>query len=887
MIAARFRWLRTTLRRLFRRGKQESELDSEMQFHFDQLVAEFETEGMSKARATAAAHREFGTTDSYREEIRDSWRPPAFRDAYLAISLAIRSLRRSPGFSVLAIVTLGLGIGANTAMFSLGNAIVLKPLPFPNQDELYHLYRATPQDATGSFSMIEWKEVNAAKEHFGEIAGSSNISVSLAPAGEPPEMAETKGVTANFLSTLGVQPMIGRGFRSEENASGLNRVVILSHRFWQNRFGGRSDILNTEVRINGTDHEIIGVLDESFGDWRLYGWVDLLRPLDLNDPVLLERSEQSMMLVGRRAEHISAVEAEGFLATFGENRATQYPTENAGAAWKLQALTKTAAGDNGQMVLLMLVGLSGFVVLICCSNLANFLLARTMARAREFAVRSALGASRGQLLRPLLLESLLLSLAGGILALIIADVFTDWLQYRSTSDNGDQVIVALDQSVFIWTLGCSIFTALIFSLAPSLFALRLNMNAVLKSGGRGATGSRAQQRLRQALIVGQFAMAVVLLTGATLFIRGLHDLNSNREGWESEGLVTGTFLLPDATYPDAQSRRQFQSLALEQLQNLLGVTSASLARYHPFLRWGNQGKFEIIGRPPVETGREPATRINTVSPDYFTTVSTPLTSGRLFDSRDHENAPRRIVINETMARTLFPNASPLGQRLRWLTATDDDAGSEIIGVVKDVKSIFPEANPITFQIYQPLSQIPVASTQIALRSETIAPGALVKEIRNLMNELDPDLPVIQLKSADARIVRENYELGVLRDMLGLFGALGLVLASLGIYGVIARLVAQRHTEFGIRIALGAPPNEINRLVLASGFWMIVWGSLFGILGSIGLAKLLQMGFPSMPHDPLSSLLVSLLVLIVVAILASLWPARRASAIDPCDALRAE
>ena len=887
MISERLRWARTLVRRLFRRGEQEAELDAEMQFHFEQLVAEFQAAGMSHREATAAAHRAFGTSDVFREEARDSWRPRAIGDAWQAISFAIRSLRRTPGFSLLAIVTLSLGIGANTAMFSLVNGIVLEPLPYQDSEQLDAIYRVTPQDPRGDASLPEWKQLQKARTGYDAIAGRWYFEASLATPGEPPELVAAMAVTGNFIDTLGVQPMLGRSFRPGENEAGENRVLILSHRVWQARFGGRDDIVGLPLRINGEPHEVVGVMPPSFGDWRLFGWLDLMRPLDVNDPALMDRQDRELRLIGRRAAEVEPIEAAGLLAGFGRDQSETYPDENAAATWQPFSLQDLAAGENGKMVLAMLVGLSGFVVLICCSNLANFLLARTMSRAREFAVRSALGASRAQLLRPLLLESLLLSLAGGLCAIGVANGFANWLQVRSTADNGDQVVIAIDQVVFTWTLGCSVLTALIFSLAPSLFALRLNLNETLKSGGRGATVSRGHQRLRQALIVGQFAMAVVLLTGATLFIRGLDALNTHREGWESDGLVTGSMLLPGGDYPDAESRRQFQERTLVRLENLAGVNSASLARYQPFLNWSQQTSFAVVGQPPAEPGREPAALMNAVSPAYFETVSTRMIAGRSFDERDHAEAPSRIIVSETLARTLFPQDAAIGQSLEWQGSEGASIVAEIIGVAQDVRSIFPEANPVVFQIYQPLAQVPPALTELAVRTAGFDPAALVPEIRTLIQELDPDLPVTQLKTANDRIVRENYQLGVLRDMLSSFAILGLVLASLGIYGVIARLVAQRYNEFGVRIALGAPPREINRLVLVSGLWMVLWGSLLGVLGSLGLAKLLQRGFPNMPHAPLSSMVLSLFVLLVVALVASLWPARRASAIDPCVALRAD
>ncbi len=887
MTTERFHWMRTVLRRWFRRGRQEAEMDAEMQFHFDQLVAEFRANGMSKAEARSAARREFGTADVYREEVRDSWRPSAVGDALRDLRFAARSLRRTPGFSVLAIITLGLGIGANTGMFSVLNEVVLRPVPFVDPERLDSIYRATPQDPQGNVSALEFAELKTAVDHYESYGAYVYLDASMAPPGEPADIAPAAEVTAGFLSTLGLQPRLGRSFRPEEASTGRNHVVLLSERCWQNRFGGREDVIGTTVRINSQPHEIIGVLPKAFSDWRLFGWMDFLRPMDLSDARWSDRRHTEFRVYGRRAAGVTPSDAAGAIAAFGESRAAAFPDENAEATWRTVLLQDAAAGPNGPLVLSMLVGLSGFVVLICCSNLANFLLARTMSRSRELAMRSALGASRGQLLRPLLWESLLLSLGGAVLAIWMAYGFAAWLAVRSTADNGDRVEMSIDANVFFWTLACSLFTTLVFSLAPSLFALRLNLNQTLKSGGRGATDSPGQRRLRQALIAGQFALALVLLTGATVFIRGLDALNAQQIGWRSDRLITAAFLLSEGEYPDAASRRQLHQEVLERLPGLPGIASASLAQYQPFLRWWEQNKFSVVGRPPAEGGREPAAGVNAVSPDYFDTVATRIIAGRAFDDRDHAGATHRIIINETLARTVFPNENPIGQSLHWLEADGAAANTEIIGVAEDVAYIYPEANPVVFQAYRSLAQSPPAFITLAARATVADPALLIGEIRNLMQDIDPDLPVTNLKTATDRIARENYQLGVLRDLLSMFAILGLVLASLGIYGMIARLVAQRHGEFGIRIALGATAGNINRLVLASSFWMLLWGATLGILGGIGISKLLQVGFPNMPHAPVSSMTVALAVLMGVALFASLWPARRASAIDPCEALRTD
>ncbi|HEV2841509.1 MAG TPA: FtsX-like permease family protein, partial [Chthoniobacterales bacterium] len=375
------------------------------------------------------------------------------------------------------------------------------------------------------------------------------------------------------------------------------------------------------------------------------------------------------------------------------------------------------------MTMAMLVGLSGFVLLIACSNLANLLLARTMARAREFAVRAAMGASRRQLLRPLIAESLLLAIAGGACAVLVAQWAVDWLSTRTVGDNGERIVFAFDWHVFGWAFVASLVTAIAFGLVPALFALRLNVNDTLKSGARGMTGGRGHQRFRHALIVGQFALAMVLLTGAALFARGLDELNNSRAGWQSENVVTGTVVLPAATYPDADRINAFHRVTLERLQAIPGVASASISSFTPFFNWGDIRKYLIQGAELPQPGREPAAVVNSISPGYFDTFATRLLSGRPFNDADSQTSPKVFIISQSMAVALFGNENPIGHRLAQTNIGGSQWG-EIVGVATDVRSTLPDPGPVTFQLYQPMSQDPRPYNQIAVRTAGVAPSTL-------------------------------------------------------------------------------------------------------------------------------------------------------------------
>ncbi len=885
-LPSRLRWLRTRFNRLFRRGRQEAALDAELRFHFDQLVAEFRARGLNERDALRAAHREFGTIEAYREEVRDSWRPPALADLWRSLVLASRSLARTPGFTLTAIVTLGLGIGANTSMFNLVNGVVIKPLPYPEPDQLDSIYRQTAQNPQGRVSAADFQEFRAATTTYDAVLGYAYDNVSVAEPGHPAEFADALRVSANFFEVLGISPSFGRAFRDEEVTPGHHRVVVLSRRFWQNHFAGRTDVIGREVRINGEPHEIVGVLPESFNDWRHLGWVDVFRPLAFTPTELADRAESLVYPIGRRAPGASPADAAAEVAAFGQRLAQDYPAALAESTWTTLALPIVVMGPSAKYTLAMLVGLSGFVLLIACSNLANFLLARTMTRAREFAVRAALGASRAQLLRPLLLEALLLACVGGAVALVVAAGVSDWLAVRSTGDNGEQVVMNLDWRVLGWALAASLATAVAFGLAPALFALRLNLNETLKSGARGSAGSRAQNRFRHALIVGQFTLAMVLLSGAALFVYGLNDLNHRRAGWTSENLITGTFLLPDGTYPDPDDITAFQTRALERLRALPGVAAAGLSTSPPFFNWSESRRFIVEGQLPPEAGREPAAMINAITPDYLSTVGTRLLAGRDFDQRDRTGSPRVFVINQSMANTLFPGADPIGRRIAQVSDTGHEWG-EVVGVVEDVRNVLPEAVTVPFQLYVPMTQEPRTYNEIAVRFRSTTATTVVPAIRALMSELDPDLPIRNLKPAEDRVFRANYQLGVLRDMLTGIAGLGLGLAALGIYGVIARTMAQRTGEFGIRLALGAQVADITRLVLGSGLRLALTGAILGAIGDVGLTRLIAMGFPNMHLDNPWLLVASVIVLILAGLLASYLPARRAARINPIDSLRAE
>ncbi len=858
----------------------------EMRFHLEQRAADLAAEGLPDAEARYAAQRRFGNAGVLRERARDTWGWGWLERALKDLRFALRQLAGNPGFAVLAIVTLVLGIGANTAMFGMIQTILFKPLPYPASDQLVRLYRATPQNHNGHIAPADFLDFQRASTGLGEVAAYTPANASLSEPGHPAEMAYAGRITANLFALLGLPPQLGRSFRPDEETPGRDRVVILSQRVWLKRYGGKPAIIGRTLRIDGEPHQVVGVMPATFNDWRHLGMIDFFRPLAFTPEQAADRRGPLLRVVLRRSPTRTLADVAGFVTDFGSRLAKDFPEANAASSWRAELLPNTIAGKSAWPMFNMMIALSGLVLLIACSNLANLLLARTMARAREFAVRGALGASRLQLLRPLVAESLLLSLLGGAGAVLFSLWFRDYMAVRSVGENGEGVMMEIGWPLFGWAFAASLVTAVAFGLAPALFALRLDLNSTLKSGGRGVLGGRGHQRFRQALIVGQFAVAMTLLAAAGVQIGGLQELNNRRTGWSSEHLVTGTILLPAATYADADKINAFQHLTLEQLTALPGVASASISSFTPFLTWPDTRRFVVEGRNRPEPGKEPAASVNSVSPGYFDAYGTRVLAGRAFDARDTAQAPKVFIVSELTARALFGTANPIGQRLTQVTDRNPRSG-EIVGVVADVEPADTDLNLVPSQIYQPMAQEPRRMNEIAVRTTGVAPSVLVDSIRTTMARLDPDLPVRRLQHADLTVERTNYQVAVGRDIFAGMAVLGLGLAALGIYGVIARTMAQRTGEFAIRLALGATLGNITRLVLASGVKLALIGSILGLLGGIGACRLLASMNPGMHMNSTAVLIGTMLLLIAVALLACWLPARRAGKVDAMSVLRAE
>ncbi len=776
------------------------------------------------------------------------------------LKFAFRQLLKNPGFTAVAVLSLALGIGLNTSMFSLMNVLLLRPLPFERSTSLVRLYRATPQNEKGGFSPADYLDLKRDESGFGQFAGYLHASVSLSEPGRPAELHEGMRVSPDYFNVLKVQPELGRAFRPEEEVFGNHRVIILSHASWKNRFGGAPDIVGRTIRVDGEAHEIIGVLPDWANDDRVIRQVSVFRPLSFNEHERISRDNQWIDILGRRAGSIPAAQGDAFVSSFGAHLAADFPKENAGSSWGSQSLLGSTGHASGRVIIAMLLGLSGFVLLIACSNLANFLLARIVARSHEFSVRAALGGSRLQLIRPLALESLVIAAVSGAGALFVAMWAADWLSAQSVASGGAPMRFPLDWRVLGFAMGASLLTALIFGIVPALFATRVDVNHALKRVARGTTVGRSHQRLRRWLVIGQFAMAMILLAGAGFFVRGADSLLRQRFGWDSGHVVEGAFELPAGKYPGSEQILTFYRQAIERLGQLPGVKAVSLSYALPHSGLAGPRRYIIEGHERPAKGLEPLASFNGITSAYFEVTSTRLLSGRVFNATDSPTSPRVAIINESMARALFANKNPIGRRISQADVENPN-WAEIVGVVADVRSIGLYQPPIPFQVYHPLAQEPWHEATIAVRTADIAPESVLEPIRAGITGLDPDLPVRFLMSADTMIAHSSSDVDMLEKMLGAFALLGLL--------------------------LGAQAAEVIRLILGSGIRLALIGVGFGLFGAFGLSRLIASIMPAMQTSGGLVLVAAAALLVIVALVACYLPARRAARLDAMAALRAE
>lgn len=811
---------------------------------------------------------------------------------------ALRRLAVSPGFTLTALVTLALGIGVNTNMFSVLRTIAVRTLPYPDSDQLVRVYRTAPQANAWPHSPANFLDQHAQNTVFSHYAAYQRTDLAYSPgnsasgaAAQPPERIRALNVTGDFFPLLGVSAALGRTFGAAEDQPGQDAVVVLSHAFWSAGFARDPKIVGRVLRLGGQPVTVIGVMPPQFEDRLLWGQVDAWRPMAFTDAQRTTRGSNYLQALARLKPGLSLATAQAGVATLAAQLALAYPENNASNSLRLAPLAQGSTVDDGA-ISWFIMALAVVVLLIACANLANLQFARTAARAREYAIRAALGASRTRLMLDVLAESLLLSFAGGALAVLVALWTNDVLGRHFVIGAQTGIEIATDWRVLGFALAVSAATGLAFGLLPAWLSSRTDIIDTLKQSARGATASRRQHRLRHLLIVSEVALALVLLSGAAFFTRGLQQAAQRDPGWAVDGLLTGYISLqttpPSADTPEkrAAHRAAFFASVEERLAALPGVEHVALARSLPTWGYSGNGTFVIEGRPTPARGLEPLAYNPSVTPAYFATLGLRLVQGRAFTPTDRADTPAVTVINETMARALWPGENPLGKRI----GSSDPANPswrEIVGVVSDARAAGSLGDGVTpFQMYRPWAQSPGSSAALALRTR-LAPEALAPQIRQIVASLDPDQPVHLIGTVRREIEREFVNLRLAAWTLSGFAILGLLLAAVGIYAVIAHSVVQRTNEIGIRLALGAQVRDILSLVLVGGLRLALIGTVIGLAGSFATARLLYSIAPALAGvDPLTVTAV-IIVLVATATLACWLPARRATRVDPIIALRSE
>ncbi|ACB75181.1 ABC transporter permease [Opitutus terrae] len=808
------------------------------------------------------------------------------------MKFVFRSLLKSPGFTTIALLTLALGIGVNTAMFGLVNTLLFKAAPYPDAERLVRIFRTSPQSQTWPHSAAELVDLRAQAGSLERFTYFRWHTFSFAEPGQPAERIAGLAVAADFFKTLGVQPALGRSFSAEELTPGKDQVIVLSHGLWQRRFGGDPTIVGRTLRIDGQDVTVIGVMPAGVEYPMLWGRIDAWRPLALTTEQLQNRGNHYLNALGRLRTTTSLRQAQAEFDTIAARWAKDFPDVSSGAGLRLVVLHESTMDQVGRSLSLTVMGLAGFVLLIACANLANLQLARTASRAREYAIRAALGASRRRLIGELLLESVVLSLAGGALGFVLAQWVNDFLgrQIRIGDELG--LAISLDLPVFVFALLVSLAAGLLFGVLPAWTASRADVNATLKQQGRGSTGDRSQHRLRHGLIVAEVALALSLLAAAGFFVRGVQRFSGLDMGWNRAGVLTATLNLPDSNYGKDDQKRAFYPQALERLAALPGVEHAALSSSLPI--WGYNSSRDVVpeGRPLPPPSAVPLAYYVAVTADFFRVLEVPLVQGHDFSTNVRADNPRVAIVNETLARQFWPGENPIGKRI-GSSDPDNKEWWEVIGVVRDVGFAGSLSAPDTrLQVYVPLVQEPWNYLSIALKfsdsaAATATSTAMANSLRQAIAGIDPDLPAYNIRTIEQAIERIARNILLANQLLVGFALLGLLLAAIGLYGVISNLVVQRTPEFGIRIALGAQARDVLWLVLGKGAQLAALGTALGLLGSFVLLRLFAAVIPALPGQDYLLLAGTVVLLLAVALFACWIPARRATRVNPLEALRAE
>jgi len=872
------------MKQLFSRRRLYRDLSEEIREHLEEKIEELVASGMAREEATYAARREFGNVMLAEEDGREVWRWAGAENMIEDIRYGLRVLRKSPVFTAVAVLTLALGIGANTAIFSVVNAVLFRPLPFRDPGRLMVVWHTPPQKSfpgvtkfvVSPANYLDWRNENHVFEQMSAV-GFGNFN--LTGMGQP-ESVEGRAVSADFFSMLGVQTVLGREFLEEEDQPGHGNVVVISHEFWQTHFAGSKDVLGRQIKLDDKSYEVVGVAPAKFDfPYQAKLWV----PLAWTEKQRAVRGNHGYIVIARLKLEIDMKKAQSEMDTISARLAQQYPADDAGWGAVVLRLNQQMFQQVGP-ALLVLFGAVGFVLLIACANVANLTLAKALGRRKEIAVRTALGASRGRIIRLVLTETVLISVVGGALALLLAHFVIEAIADFIGPQLPLAVRIGLDGWVLGFTLAISILTGFIAGLAPSWHLAKTNLNDSLKQGVGKTDADSSGGRARSVFVAAEVALSLVLLVGAGLMIRTLYLLRTANSGMDARNVLTVTLGISSEKYATVTQQNGFFNHVLEQVRALPGVEFASAVDSLP-LQGGSMQPVAVEGQPVVPMADQPEVAVRLITPGYLRVMRIPLKQGRDITVADNANARPVILVSESFARRFWPNENPIGKHVK-LTFLPGEA-SEVVGVVGDVRLNGLSVTEPVQSVYHVMAQNPQTTfMRLAVRTG-LPPTSLISAVTDAVHRVDTDEPVVGVQTMETIVDKSIAQNRLNMILLSAFAGLALLLASIGIYGVQAYAVRQRTREVVIRVAMGAQPVEVFRLIIAQGLRLSTTGIVIGLAASFGLTRLMASQLYGLSAtDPWTFIGVSI-VLLTVALAACFIPARRATRIDPMVALRYE
>ena len=866
---------------LFRRNWRERELAAEFESHLEMHIDDNIRAGMSPEQARREALVKFGGMEAAKESVRETSRLVWLETAARDVRYALRGLRLNPGFATTAVLSLALGIGSSVAIYTVGDNLLLRPLPYPEAQQLVMLYETNPHrnfkhNVISPANYFDWK---AQSSSFSAIAGFFDFHVILGD-GKRTEEVDAQAASGELLPALRVQPVRGRVFTMQEDKDDAH-VAVISYRLWQSWFGGDDAVIGRQLQVNSRPFTVVGVLPPDF--YFNTRSSDIWLTLGLNPAENLRKTQGRWMWAAARLKPgVSLSQARAEMSGIAQRLEIAYPEFDKGWGVDVVPLRDSFVGEV-KTSLLVLLGAVTLLLCVACANVANLLLARYSARQREMAVRGALGAARGRLIRQLLTESMILGLMGGVLGITLAYFAVSGLVALAPRELTRSVQITFDLRIVAFAFLLSVLTSIVFGLAPSMMASHADLNRALHEDSRQSTGGG--NRMRRWLVALEVACSVALMAGAGLLFRSVAGLQSVDPGLDARNVLTFRVSLPRQRYGDTQKRLAFFANATDRMGQLPGVRSASAISYLPFNGLAAGTGVEISGRPPDKAGEGLVTVVRTVLPGYFRTMGIPLRRGRDFTAADNlETTPHRFIVNEAFVRKYLPGEEPIGKEIKVDMSRENPFG-EIVGVVGDVKegTLDKEPAPTAYYIH---AHLDYGEMMFVLRGDN-DPLTLAAPARRIVQQLDPELPVSQVRAMET-VVRQTFARQQFSAvLLGSFSLASLLLAAIGIYGVLAYSVTQRTREIGVRIALGAEPASIIRMVVASGARMVIAGAAAGLAAALALSGLMKsLLFGIGPRDPLT-FIAAPAIFVAVALVAAYVPARRAARVSPMEALRTE